>query len=153
MNFTTASRSSLLNVRNFSIVHRASLCAFPCHMIASITLRARQSCRRSPAPVQMADKPRHHNGVVRHQPVRISFSIYSRCCTKSLYGQMVWSGYLGKRASPSLKNPLGSVKLSLPVFHDGRWQLAQPISRKSERPFCTSGSSRLRAEGTASHLC
>ena len=36
-------------------------------------------CKRSLAPVQIVDNPRPHNGVVRHQPVRILFTIYKRC--------------------------------------------------------------------------
>ena len=78
------SRSSLLSLRNFSMAKRASLLALPCHMIASMVLRARQSCRRSSAPVQSFDRPRPQSGVVRHYPVRMSFSMNRRCCTKSV---------------------------------------------------------------------
>lgn len=35
MNFTIALRSSLVRLRKFSTVYRASLLALPCHMIAS----------------------------------------------------------------------------------------------------------------------
>ena len=43
MNFTTASRSSFESWRKRSTVQRASLWAEPCHMMASMTLRARPS--------------------------------------------------------------------------------------------------------------
>ena len=62
--------------------------------IASITLRARVSCIRASywSPVAFLCRPRPQSGVVRHHPVRISFSMHSLCCTMSVYGQIFWFG-------------------------------------------------------------
>ena len=88
MKRTTASRSAFDNFLKFSTVFLASEAGAPCHIIASNVFLARQSCNLSLCPEHMAESPRPHRGVVRHQPVLMSLIISKRCCTISVYGHI-----------------------------------------------------------------
>ena len=64
MNCTMASRSSLLRLRNFSTVQRASLWEDPCHMMASMTLRGAAVVNPAGCVEHVGVEGGHHHHVV-----------------------------------------------------------------------------------------